>query len=126
MRSLPGVVQMIVRICGVVQITLGLLFWFGFARGLVDLHMLVGIVLVVGLWSMCVLAAVNRVGPALPAVGFLLGLLVVWLGLNQTSLLTGGAHWVIQVLHLLVGMSAIGFSEMLAGRIKATGARAVA
>ena len=126
MRSLPGVVQMIVRICGVVQIVLGLLFWFGVARGLVNLHMLVGIVLVVGLWSMCVLAAMNRVPPALPALGFLLGLLVVWLGLNQTRLLTGGAHWVIQVLHLLVGVSAIGFSEMLARRIKATGARAAA
>ena len=126
MRSLPGVVQMIVRVCGVVQIVLGLLFWFGVARGLVNLHMLVGIVLVLSVWSLCVLAAINRVPPVLPAVGFLLGLLVVWLGLNQTSLLPGGAHWVIQVLHLLVGVSAIGFSEMLAGRIKAIGARAAA
>jgi len=90
------------------------------------MHMTIGIVLVIGLWTMCLLAAVSRVPAALPVIGLVLGLFVVWLGLNQTHLVTGGAHWLIQVLHLLVGVGAIGFSEMLARRIQGVGARAAA
>ena len=50
--------------------------------------------------------------------------LVIWvvivplLGLNQTSLLVGPNHWVIQVLHLVVGLGAIALAETLARRIK--------
>jgi hypothetical protein len=33
-------------------------------------------------------------------------------------LLTGDFHWIIQVLHLLVGLGAIGQAEGLAARIK--------
>ena len=36
------------------------------------------------------------------------GLIVPILGVMQTQLLPGGAHWVIEVIHLLVGLVAIG------------------
>jgi len=39
------------------------------------------------------------------------------LGLAQDRLLPGSAHWLIQVLHLLVGLAAIGQGEALAARI---------
>jgi hypothetical protein len=38
--------------------------------------------------------------------------------LNQARLLPGDFHWIIQVLHLLVGLAAIGLGEDLAGRIR--------
>ena len=40
------------------------------------------------------------------------------LGLTQTRLLTGSAHWLIEVLHLLVGVAAVGMAEGLAARVK--------
>ena len=40
------------------------------------------------------------------------------LGLTQDQMLLGDAHWVIRVLHLLVGLGAIGQSEGLAVRIR--------
>jgi hypothetical protein len=126
MTSLASVVQVIVRLCGVVQIVLGLLFWFGVALGLVDVHMLIGIVLVLGLWVLAVVAAAQRAGLALPVVAFAVGALTIWLGLVQETLLPGDGHWVVQVLHLLVGLTAIGFAELLAGRIKRSGAPAAA
>jgi hypothetical protein len=46
------------------------------------------------------------------------GFVVPVLGLLQGELLPGGSHWVVQVLHLLVGLIAIGLAESLAARIK--------
>jgi hypothetical protein len=124
MRSIATVVQMSVRVLGVVQIVLGLLFWFGVARGLIDLHMLFGILIVLLLWVLAVLAAAARAGVALPLVGFAVGAVTVWLGLTQTSLLPGDAHWVVQVAHLLVGLAALGLADALGARIRRTGAAA--
>ena len=42
------------------------------------------------------------------------GLIVPILGVMQTQLLPGGAHWVIEVIHLLVGLVAIGLGNRLA------------
>jgi hypothetical protein len=47
------------------------------------------------------------------------GLVVPILGLSQDGLLPGPAHWVIQVLHLLVGLAAIGLAEALSVRLVA-------
>jgi hypothetical protein len=119
LRSAVTALQMVIRVLGVIQIALGLLFWTGNALGLVDLHMLNGIVIVLLLWVMAGLAAVARVQPALVAGAFVWGLIVVALGLNQTDLLPGSFHWVIQVIHLLVGLVALGLADTLAARAKA-------
>jgi hypothetical protein len=42
------------------------------------------------------------------------GVVVVALGMTQDSLLIGELHWIIQVLHLLVGLGAVGQAETLA------------
>ncbi len=43
------------------------------------------------------------------------------LGATQTSILPGPEHWVIQVLHLLVGLTAIALAEVLGRRIRGRG-----
>jgi hypothetical protein len=78
----------------------------------------VGFLLVFGLWTLAALAARAGVQPSLVALAAVWGLIVPILGLNQDRLLTGSAHWVIEVLHLLVGLGAIGQAEGLAARIK--------
>ena len=52
------------------------------------------------------------------ALGFIWGLVVVILGLTQTEILPGNLHWLIEVLHLVLGMGAIGLGEGLSARIK--------
>jgi hypothetical protein len=47
------------------------------------------------------------------------GLIVPIVGLTQTDLLTGSLHWLIQVIHLLLGLGLIGLAEQLATRAKA-------
>jgi hypothetical protein len=118
MRTATTTAQMVVRACFVVQLVLGGLFWTGNARGLIPLHQLVGFLLVFGLWTLAALAARAGVQPGLVALAAVWGLIVPILGLNQDRLLVGSAHWVIEVLHLLVGVAAVGLAEQLATRIK--------
>jgi hypothetical protein len=118
MRRATTTAQMLVRTFGVIQLVLGGLFWTGNALDLVPLHMLVGFLLVLGLWTLAALAARAGVRPPLVALAAVWGLIVPILGLNQDQLLVGSAHWVIEVLHLLVGLGAIGQAEGLAARIR--------
>jgi hypothetical protein len=112
------VARMLVRACGVLLIILGLLFWFGDApRGLVPVHILLGIVLVLALWALAYFGARAGVSRGLVVAAVVWGLLTIWLGQAQDSLLPDpGMHWIVQVLHLIVGMGAIGLGEALAGR----------
>jgi hypothetical protein len=118
MQTATTVAQMLVRATGVIQIVLGVLFWTGNSRTLIPVHMLVGLLLVLSLWVLAFLAARAGVNPTLVALAVVWGLIVAILGLTQTQLLIGDAHWVIQVLHLSVGLGAIGQAEGLAATIK--------
>jgi hypothetical protein len=108
--------QWLIRLCAVVQLTLGGLFWTGNAYSLVPLHMLTGVLLVLGLWVQAALAARAGPGFGMPTLAFVVGLIVVGLGMTQDSILPGDLHWLIKVVHLLVGLSAIGLAESLAQR----------
>jgi hypothetical protein len=119
MRSTITAIQMAIRAVGVVQIVLGLAFWTGNLLGLVDLHQLLGILLVLAFWTQAALAARAGVPAGMVAGAVVLGLIVPIVGLTQRELLPGSAHWVIQVVHLLLGIGLLGLAENLAVRAKA-------
>ena len=119
MRSTITAIQMGIRALGVVQLVLGIVFWTGNALGLVDLHQLIGILLVLGLWTQAAMAHRAGVPGGLVAGAAVWGLLVPIVGLTQRDLFPGSAHWVIQVVHLLLGLGLLGFAENLAQRAKA-------
>ena len=112
----------VVRVTGLVQIVTGLLFWTGNALVLLPVHLLSGMVLVLALWALAILAARAGVGAGRAALAGLWGALVVGLGLTQSQLLPGDAHWVVQVLHLLVGLGAMSLAQNLATRTRRGGA----
>jgi uncharacterized membrane protein YuzA (DUF378 family) len=107
-----------VRVTGVIMIVLGLLLWSGNVERLVQLHMLIGITLVLALWGLAVIGAMARVSRGLVVVALVWGLIVPVLGFTQTRLLSGSAHWLIQILHLLVGLGAISLAMTLGRQIK--------
>ncbi len=111
----------IIRLALIVQLVLGFLFWAGNATSLVDLHQFIGIVLVLSLEVLVFAAARAGVDRPLVVLAGIWGIIVVVFGLSQQNILTGSAHWVIRVLHLLVGLAAVGLSEALAGRIERQG-----
>lgn len=121
MRTAVVVLQWIVRLCFAALLILGIAFWTGHALSLVPVHMILGLTLVVGLWITAILGFAARVPVGQSLLAIIWGFVVVGLGMSQTNLLPGSSHWVIQVLHLLVGMAAIGMNENLGRAIKAKG-----
>jgi hypothetical protein len=119
MRSAITAIQMAIRALGVIQLVLGIIFWTGRALGLVDLHQLIGIVLVLGLWAQAAMAQRAGVAGGLVAGAAAWGVLVAIVGLTQRDLLPGSAHWVIRVVHLLLGIGLLALAENLATRAKA-------
>ncbi len=118
------IAQMTVRVAGVLVLMLGLLIWSGHGDQIVPVHGLLGFVLVLGLWTLAFTGARTGVPMGLVVAAFAWGLIAPVLGLTQINLVTGGFHWIIQVVHLLVGLGAIGFAERLAALIKARKAAA--
>ena len=118
MRTAVTVANTLTRLTGVIQIVLGVLFWIGYATSLIPVHIISGTVLVLSLWTLAILAARAGAQTGLVVLSLIWGLITVALGLTQGALLVNSAHWIIQVLHLLVGLGAIGQAEGLAARIK--------
>jgi len=118
MKIAATIANTLTRLTGVIQIVLGILFWTGNALGLIPIHILSGTVLVLSLWTLAILAARAGVQPGLVALALIWGLITVALGLTQDRIMVNSAHWIIQVVHLLVGIGAVGQAEALAARIK--------
>lgn len=111
-----AVTRTIVIIAGLLQLVLGMAFWAGALNGLVPVHMSIGIILVVSLWVLAFFAARAGVGPGLVVLAVVWGLAVPLLGVAQEGILKGSAHWIVQVVHLLLGLGAMGFASILASR----------
>jgi hypothetical protein len=113
------ITQWIVRITGLLLLILGLLIWAEHMTNLIGIHTLIGIVMVLSLWLLAATAATQGV-PMGMAIGVgALGLLTLLLGFTQRDLLPDpGTHWVIQALHLIVGMLAVASAEMIGGRLR--------
>jgi hypothetical protein len=118
LRITTTIAQSLIRISGSTALVLGVLFWTGNALKLIPIHMLAGIVLVLALWLLAMVAAVSGVHRGFVALALVWGLIVPVLGMSQNQLLPGSLHWMIQVLHLLVGIIAMGLGNRLASRIK--------
>jgi len=103
-----------IRITGLALVVLGLLLWADAASSLRSIHILLGLVLVVALAAAAVLALRAGAKPILPAIAIAWAFLTAALGMVQAQLLVGDAHVVVQVIHLLVGIVAIGLGEALA------------
>lgn len=119
---------MVLRVCVLLALILGILFWTGTADNLVPVHTTLGILVVLSLWILGAAIAPTKGGIGLAIGAFVLGALVLALGLSQQNLLPepNSGHWIIQVLHLLLGLSAAGLGEMISGRYKRLGRAAAA
>lgn len=110
---------MILRIGVLVALVMGILFWTGNIQNLIPIHMLIGILIVLCLWVIGLAQGFTKAASlGLALATFILGLALAIVGLYQTRWLLGPSHWIIQVIHLLLGLSAIGLGEMIYARTK--------
>ena len=111
------IASIVLRLCGALAVILGILFWSGNALNLIPIHMLLGLLVVLSLWIVGIGQAFSRGASwSLAGGALLLGLLVIVVGMRQSSLLVGPFHWVIQVVHLLLGILAVGIGQIAAAR----------
>jgi hypothetical protein len=111
------IASIVLRLCGALAVILGILFWSGNSLNLIPIHMLLGLLVVLSLWIVGIGQAFSRGGSWPLAIGaLLLGLLVIVVGMRQSSLLVGPFHWVIQVVHLLLGILAVGIGQIATAR----------
>ena len=110
------VTRIVGRVIALVQVTLGIFVWTGRGDSLIPLHIAVGLLLVVDLWAAVALGLRSGapIGLAVLALVWSVGMPVF--GLVQANLVPGDAHVAIQVLHLVVGLAAVGLIEALGRR----------
>lgn len=113
------ITSMVLRVAVLLALILGLLVWFNVAKdSLTGIHMLLGIIVVLSLWVLGGFAFTIKGGVGLGIGAIVWGLIVLWFGLNQRTILIGDLHWIIQVIHLILGLAAAGLGEAIAGRYK--------
>ncbi|MGH8218395.1 MAG: hypothetical protein ACREUT_07505 [Steroidobacteraceae bacterium] len=117
MKAIVITTRVILSLLGIALIVLGVLFWIGQALSLLPLHMLLGGIFVLCMWLLAGLALFARRAYALAAVVFVWGVIVPIFGMEQLRLMPGSLHWVVQAVHLLVGLIAIGLGHALAAKI---------
>jgi hypothetical protein len=111
--------SLVVRIGGSLALLLGLLRIFSIGPDLIQLHMTLGILVVLALWILATIYARTPNANLGMAIGAsVIGLLLLIVGVTQQGLLPNGFHWVIQVIHVLLGLTVIGMGEMLSGAIR--------
>src|SRR5581483_2379416 len=109
--------QMILRAAVLLALILGIIFWINPGlpaqnQGLKDVHMLLGFIVVISLWVIGLAQGFVKGGGSF-------GLAVAIVGLWQESWKGAGANvLLINVIHLLLGLCAVGFGEMIVGRTK--------
>ena len=109
----------VLTLAGLLALISGVLFWTGTALNLMALHMLLGFLAVGALWVIGVAQAFAAGRSWVIAAGALIvGAVMIVLGMMQSSLLPGEFHWIIQVIHLTLGLLTIGVGHMAAARYR--------
>jgi hypothetical protein len=116
-KSIVLIARLLISLFGLALIVLGILFWTGHALSLLQLHTMLGGLFVICLWVLAVLGFLTPGCRTLALIVLIWSLIVPALGVTQLRLMPGADHWVIQTLHLLVGLIAMGLGHALARRI---------
>ncbi|GAC1359215.1 MAG: hypothetical protein NVSMB38_42800 [Ktedonobacteraceae bacterium] len=111
------ITRWVLRISGLLALILGILFWTGSVPdALISVHIILGILVTLSLWVLGFLFGRSRGGNwGLAALAIVWGLLVIGVGGSQIGQNPGTA---VKIIHLLIGLLALGIGEMVAGRYK--------
>ena len=108
------------RSSGSLAVLLGILFWLGYVDSLIPLHIALGVLVTFSLWGAGILVGIEKGGSVGLMVGALgLSLVVMLFGLNQEVIFPGSFHWIVQAIHLLLGISAVALGAPIDRRYKA-------
>ncbi|HEX2228000.1 MAG TPA: hypothetical protein VHM64_12745 [Candidatus Binatia bacterium] len=114
----------VLTVAGLLALISGILFWTGTAVNFIALHMLLGFLTVGTLWVIGLAQAFAQHGSwVIAACALIVGAFMIILGMMQSSLLPGEYHWIIQTIHLALGILTIGAGHMAAARYRKASVR---
>jgi hypothetical protein len=106
-------------LAGLLALISGLLFWTGRTLNLISMHMLLGFLAVGALWVIAIGQALAKGGSWILAAGALIvGAATIVIGMRQATLMVGEFHWIVEALHLVLGVLTIGIGHMGAARYR--------
>ncbi len=115
--KITSLLKMVIRITGLIELILGIVFWTGNALFLIRGHILLGSLLTLALFALVFQAYRAKVSSWLVLVSAVWAIgLPIW-GLAQGRIFPEAYFWLAQVLHLLCALGAMGLAEILAVRI---------
>ena len=117
MTGIVGTLRWVARLVGVIALILGIILWIG-SPSVLKIHILTGFIMSIAMLLIGLVGFFARVKPALPIIALAWAPLLPYVGFAQLKLFPGASHVVIQVIHLLIGICAIGIAEALAAKIK--------
>jgi len=112
---------MFIRLAGLTLLILGVLIWTGNGSSLMNAHATLGGLLVLALWVLAALGARAGISWALVVRAVIWGIVALLFGILHPRMMVGAMHWVIQSLHLVVGLVTIGVGEIVAAAIRRRG-----
>lgn len=107
----------ILRLAGLGALVLGLLIWT-LQLNIITYHMLFGLLVAIALLVISFLATLARGLRVLGIIGIVYAFILPILGVNQDALLIGTLHWLIQTVHMLVGIGALAYAGILSTRYR--------
>ncbi|HEY5541933.1 MAG TPA: hypothetical protein VIM04_01580 [Candidatus Binatia bacterium] len=109
----------VMSLAGLLALVSGLLFWTGTALDWIQLHMLLGFLTVGALWVVAIGQIFAKKGSwVVAAAAIIVGAATIVLGMTQASLMVGDFHWLVEVLHLALGIFTIGLGHIGAARYR--------
>lgn len=113
------IASVVLSFAGLLALILGLLIWTQSALNLIQMHMWLGLLAVGALWVIGITQAFSKNGSWLVAAfALVIGAAMIIIGLTQSTLMPGAFHWVIQLLHLVLGLLVIGIGHIGAARYR--------
>lgn len=107
----------VLRLAGLGALVLGLLIWT-LQLNVITYHMLFGLIVALALLVISFLALLTRGLRVLGIIGIVYAFILPILGVNQDTLLIGDLHWLIQTIHMLVGIGALAYAGILSVRYR--------
>jgi uncharacterized protein YqgC (DUF456 family) len=118
MTSIVTALRWVARLDGLAALILGIILWTGSSSaGSLKIHILTGFVMTITLLLVGLMGFFSRIKPALPGIAIVWAILLPYVGFAQLKLMPGASHVVIEIVHLLIGICAIGLVEATGAKI---------
>ena len=116
MTGIVTALRWVARLDGRAALILGIVLWTG-SLGSLRIHIITGFVMTLTLLLVGIVGFFSRIKPALPLIAIAWAILLPYIGFAQLRLFPGASHITIQVIHLIIGVCAIGVVEALGAKI---------